>query len=172
MAPAVGTAESKQALVPVRETVAILGASAQLALQRTAILYDGGVVADSIPDDILPADRPEPRQSSAQRADTYLRRLILLGKLHPGERIPQDDVASALGTSRIPVREALITLEGEGWVTVEPHRGSFVNPLHQQAISRPLRPIRHDLWFRCGTRHPQGRTGMDRSTNTFAERIQ
>jgi DNA-binding GntR family transcriptional regulator len=92
------------------------------------------VATDTVPDDLSPADGPEPRQSSAHRADTYLRRLILLGKLHPGERIAQDDVASALGTSRIPVREALITLESEGWVTIEPHRGSFVNAFHQQTI--------------------------------------
>jgi DNA-binding GntR family transcriptional regulator len=54
--------------------------------------------------------------------------------LRPGQRIPQDELAGALGTSRIPVREALIALEGEGWVTIEPHRGSFVNPLHEQAV--------------------------------------
>ena len=28
--------------------------------------------------------------------------------------------------SRIPVREAIIALDREGWVTVEPHRGAFV----------------------------------------------
>jgi len=43
-------------------------------------------------------------------------------------------VAQALGLSRIPVREALIALEREGWVTIELHRGAFVNALDEPAV--------------------------------------
>ena len=53
--------------------------------------------------------------------------------LKPGTRVPQDDIARVLGVSRIPVREALIALEREGWVTIEMHRGAFVNALDEQA---------------------------------------
>ena len=35
-------------------------------------------------------------------------------------------IAAELGVSRIPVREDIIALDREGWVTVEPHRGAFV----------------------------------------------
>ena len=74
------------------------------------------------------------RQSSGEHAAVYIRRLIFDGRLRPGERIPQEQVASTLGISRIPVREALIALEREGWVTIEMHRGAFVSALDEQAV--------------------------------------
>jgi len=45
-----------------------------------------------------------------------LRRCILDGEVPPGCAIPVDGVATAFGVSRIPVREALMTLIGEGLV--------------------------------------------------------
>jgi DNA-binding GntR family transcriptional regulator len=57
----------------------------------------------------------------------YLKELIFEGKLTPGDRVPQDEVAAALDVSNTPVREALIALEHEGLVTIELHRGAFVN---------------------------------------------
>lgn len=81
----------------------------------------------------LPSPDPPTRQSSGEHAAVYIRRLIFDGRLRPGERIPQEHIAQALGVSRIPVREALIALEREGWVTIEMHRGAFVNALDEQA---------------------------------------
>jgi DNA-binding GntR family transcriptional regulator len=63
-----------------------------------------------------------------------VRRLIFDGVLKPGQRVPQDAIAQTLGVSRIPVREALIALEREGWTTIIPHRGAFVNALDEQSI--------------------------------------
>lgn len=74
------------------------------------------------------------RRSSGEQAALYIRRLIFDGELRPGSRVPQDEVAHALGISRIPVREGLIALEREGWVTIEMHRGAFVNALDEQAV--------------------------------------
>ena len=74
------------------------------------------------------------RRSSANDAALYIRRLIFDGELQPGERVPQDEVAAMLGISRIPVREALIALEREGWVTIEMHRGAFVNALDARSV--------------------------------------
>lgn len=74
------------------------------------------------------------RRTSAQQAAAYIRRLVLDGTLPPGTHVPQDDIAAALGISRIPVREALIALEREGWVTLQTHRGAFVNRLDEQLI--------------------------------------
>ena len=67
-------------------------------------------------------------------AALLIRRMIFEGELRPGERVPQDDVAALLGISRIPVREALIALEREGWVTLEMHRGAFVNAIDERAV--------------------------------------
>ncbi len=51
-----------------------------------------------------------------------LRRVILGGAARPGSAIPVDEVAEHFGISRIPVREALKTLIGEGLVD---HRANF-----------------------------------------------
>ena len=75
-----------------------------------------------------------PRKSSGEEAALYVHRLIFEGKLRPGERVPQDEIAQALGISRIPLREAIIALEREGWVTLEMNRGAFVNALDEDAV--------------------------------------
>jgi DNA-binding GntR family transcriptional regulator len=81
----------------------------------------------------LPAPVGE-RRTSADDAARYIRRLIFDGHLRPHDRVPQDDTAAVLGISRIPVREALIALEREGWVTIAPHRGAFVSELDEAAV--------------------------------------
>jgi DNA-binding GntR family transcriptional regulator len=74
------------------------------------------------------------RRSAGQEAADYIRRLIFDGILRPGARVPQGDVAEALGISRIPVREAIISLEREGLVRVVPHRGAFVSTFDENAV--------------------------------------
>jgi DNA-binding GntR family transcriptional regulator len=81
-----------------------------------------------------PPAAPISRATSAEQAARYIRRLVFDGDLKPADRVPQDAVAAVLGISRIPVREALIALEREGWVTIEPHRGAFVNALDEAAV--------------------------------------
>src|SRR3982751_2093819 len=82
----------------------------------------------------LPFDARLARRSSGDEAALLIRRMIFDGELRPGERVPQDDVAAMLGISRIPVREALIALEREGWVTIEMNRGAFVNAFDARSV--------------------------------------
>lgn len=71
------------------------------------------------------------KPQTAQEAVLYeLRRRIVAGEIAPGSQILQDALAEELGVSRVPVREALRTLEGEGQVSYEPHRGYFVVELN------------------------------------------
>jgi DNA-binding GntR family transcriptional regulator len=63
-----------------------------------------------------------------------LRRRINDGELPPGTVIRVDSVAGALGVSRIPVREALMILEGEGLVTHRPHVGFAVPSLTAEEL--------------------------------------
>ncbi|WP_019631119.1 GntR family transcriptional regulator [Actinomadura atramentaria] len=58
-----------------------------------------------------------------------LRRAIASGELRPGRPIRQEGVAESLGVSRVPVREALKILEGEGQVVHRPHHGYLVAEL-------------------------------------------
>jgi DNA-binding GntR family transcriptional regulator len=113
----------------------------------------------------LPSPEHPVRQSSGEHAAVYIRRLIFDGRLRPGERIPQEQIAQALGVSRIPVREALIALEREGWVTIEMHRGAFVNALDERAARDTYELF--GLVYGFAVRRAIGRTN-----STLAERVE
>lgn len=53
--------------------------------------------------------------------------LIIYGALIPGQHLVESELASRLGISRIPVREALQLLHRDGWVDLRPRRGAFVH---------------------------------------------
>jgi DNA-binding GntR family transcriptional regulator len=73
---------------------------------------------------------PFRRPPTAQEAVlAELRRAIITGELRPGEQVLQDALAERFGVSRVPLREALKILEGEGQVIYRPHRGYFVAQL-------------------------------------------
>ncbi len=63
-----------------------------------------------------------------------LRQEILRGDHPPESQLRQDALAAAYGVSRIPVREALLQLESEGLVRIEPHRGAVVTPLSRDEV--------------------------------------
>jgi DNA-binding GntR family transcriptional regulator len=81
-------------------------------------------------DDGVSADRPNLKDVAASR----IREAIFVGRLRPGSRIDQLQLASELRVSKVPVREALIALEGEGLIDNVPRRGSFVARLSQADI--------------------------------------
>ena len=58
-----------------------------------------------------------------------VRQLIASGELKAGQQVKQDTLSAQLGVSRVPLREALKVLEGEGQVVYHPHRGYFVAEL-------------------------------------------
>lgn len=53
----------------------------------------------------------------------------MTGSIPGGERLRIGDLAGRFGVSTMPVREALLTLAGEGLVEGEPHRGMRVVPI-------------------------------------------
>lgn len=67
-----------------------------------------------------------PVRFASQAAYVRLRALILDGSLRPGERLLEERLASELGISRTPVREALARLQSEGFLTSEARRGLTV----------------------------------------------
>lgn len=58
----------------------------------------------------------------------------MTAELLPGDRVRIDETAAALGVSVTPVREALLTLRGEGMMLLAPHRGYEVAPLTRTDI--------------------------------------
>lgn len=61
-----------------------------------------------------------------QRAAAELRNRIITGQLRPGDRLDLDRITEEFGTSRTPIREALIELSHEGLVAVAPRSGITV----------------------------------------------
>jgi len=59
---------------------------------------------------------------------------ILRGRLQPGEKVAEPELAERFGISRTPIREALRQLESEGYLTVVPRRGAIVTALTETEI--------------------------------------
>lgn len=78
---------------------------------------------------------PVARGSVSELVADHIRQLVFFGELHDGERVPQREIAAALGVSSVPVREALAALQREGVVTIEPNRGAFVNGLDADVVT-------------------------------------
>ena len=72
----------------------------------------------------LPAKR-----TIADQVAELIRQRILAGQLKGGQPIRQEHLASELGVSRIPLREALKQLAAEGFVTIASHKGAVVAEL-------------------------------------------
>ncbi|MFK0293947.1 GntR family transcriptional regulator [Streptomyces sp. NPDC090442] len=69
---------------------------------------------------------------SAHAVCTAIRDDIVSGLLAPGSRLIEDILAARYGVSRVPVREALRTLQSEGFVTSRHHAGACVAELTEQ----------------------------------------
>lgn len=76
------------------------------------------------------AQRP---QLSEEVAD-HVRTRIMSGEVRPGDFVRLDETAAGLGVSVTPVREALLTLRGEGLVDLVPRRGYRVSPMSRQDV--------------------------------------
>jgi DNA-binding GntR family transcriptional regulator len=64
----------------------------------------------------------------------YLRGQLGKGEILPGSSINMDETCQKLGVSRTPLRDALLQLEMEGFVSILPRRGVIVNHLTLQDI--------------------------------------
>ena len=75
---------------------------------------------------------------------------IVEGKLRPGERIIQEQIADLLGVSRQPVQQALLLLRNEGLLHDGPGRGLIVAPLDLARVRHmyEVRAVLEGLAFR------------------------
>jgi DNA-binding GntR family transcriptional regulator len=65
-------------------------------------------------------------RNASVAATELIREAILDGRLEPGQRLKEEELARQLGISRTPVREALLMLQVEGQVVATPNRGAIV----------------------------------------------
>jgi DNA-binding GntR family transcriptional regulator len=75
---------------------------------------------------------------------------IAAGKLKPGERIIQEQIAQVLGVSRQPVQQALLLLRNQGVLRDAPGRGLIVAPLDLEQVDNmyDIRAVMEGLAFR------------------------
>jgi DNA-binding GntR family transcriptional regulator len=99
----------------------------------------------------------EPLQNNSLRHRVYaaLQIAIVTGELAPGARVRDQELATRLGVSRTPVREALQRLEDEGLVQTSPRAATRVTPLDAQAAREafPVVAALHALATRLGIPH-------------------
>ncbi|MFI6521420.1 GntR family transcriptional regulator [Spirillospora sp. NPDC050679] len=74
------------------------------------------------------------RRQLSDEVAAYVRDLIMSGQVRHGEFLRLERVAEDLGVSVTPVREALLSLRGEGFVVLEPRRGFMPAPLSRQDV--------------------------------------
>ncbi len=76
--------------------------------------------------DLVKHSQPIERRNLANEVYRVLWRMIVHAELVPGSKVAEEEVASALGVSRTPVREAMHRLEYEGLLTASPGQSSTV----------------------------------------------
>lgn len=76
--------------------------------------------------DSLPAPLERPALTFSGRTVEVLRDMVLTGRIRPGERLNEVEIANALGISRGPLREAIQHLRSEGLLITVSHRGAYV----------------------------------------------
>jgi DNA-binding GntR family transcriptional regulator len=81
-----------------------------------------------------PAFGPIVTTSLREQVYDILRDALERADLKPGETIDLNDVCRRLGVSKTPLREALLKLEVEGFVTIKPRSGVVVRTLAENDI--------------------------------------
>ncbi|TDD85917.1 GntR family transcriptional regulator [Actinomadura rubrisoli] len=74
------------------------------------------------------------RESAQDTTYRWLKRHIGSLPRHEGTFLTEAEVCEATGTSRTPVREALLRLETEGFLKIMPKKGAFVPPVSDAEI--------------------------------------
>jgi len=82
-------------------------------------------------------EAPRPRTLLDHAADVILS-AASRGLLLPGDRLVEKDLCQMLGISRVPVREALRSLESQGIVTSEPYRGIRLMSVSKEKLDHIL----------------------------------
>lgn len=82
-------------------------------------------------------EAPRPKTLADHACEVILAAAVR-GVLLPGDRLVEKDLCNMLGMSRVPVREALRTLESQGIVTSEPYRGIRLMSVSHEKLNQIL----------------------------------
>lgn len=73
-------------------------------------------------------------QQLPDKVASYVREQVMSGNLKPGEFLRMEPIAEALGVSQTPVREGLLALSSEGFISPVPRRGFIVEAFTQEDV--------------------------------------
>jgi len=93
------------------------------------VQYRNGIVnntEDVVADLTQLAGKVPPSAALSKSVTDALRDMIVRGEFASGDHLKEAELATVLGVSRGPIREALAQLEAEGFVELRRHRGAFV----------------------------------------------
>ncbi|MDO5116242.1 MAG: GntR family transcriptional regulator [Synergistaceae bacterium] len=86
-------------------------------------------------------------QTASGVAYTEIKRMIMLKRLTPGQRLAELSLSQEIGLSRTPVREALRRLASEGWLLMVPNSGVWVaSPTRREIIDAYEVRARLEQW--------------------------
>jgi DNA-binding GntR family transcriptional regulator len=94
----------------------------------------------------------------------YLRNEIVEGRLTPGQRISPDEFAERLNISKMPIKEAIERLVGEGLLEVQSRRGTFVARLDPVELAETFE-------VRCALEVLAGKLAVRHITKADIERL-
>lgn len=77
---------------------------------------------------------PPSSLSAQEEAYQYILNGIRMGRFEPGQRLIAEEIAEELDMSRMPVREALRRLSGEGLIILRTNRGAVVKQLTKAEV--------------------------------------
>ena len=86
-------------------------------------------IVEGVGSPLPPSAAIDPRRSLSAQVYELAREAIVSLWLKPGQAISEKEIASQLGVSRTPVREALMRLSDEGLIEVFRQSGTFVSPI-------------------------------------------
>ena len=81
------------------------------------------------------------RESLRNQVVAEVWQMMLQGELRPGTGLNETSLAASLGISRTPLREALLQLERDGFLSSSPGKGFRVKPLNAEEV-REMFPLR------------------------------
>ena len=102
-----------------------------------------------------------------------IRRDIIALRLKPGTRVSENELAARFGTSRTPVREALLGLVGQGLIAVLPQRGTYITYISLKGVRRArfLRLALEVAIFRSAAEEGLSRAVLGAAEDIIAEQV-
>jgi len=112
------------------------------------------------------------KMNLSEQAAEIIRASIISGRIKPGERLNEMKIASEMGVSRLPVREALRLLQNESLVESIPNKGVFVTMLSPQDIQEifTLRAVIEEFAIKLAVNNI-GEEELDTLRNTYGEMV-